>query len=471
MRKMLSLQRIALKSFRSGYSFKISSRSFQLLAARPPQRGTGFDNFLNKDDHDREKNSKGESDGGSEGSNKNGGGNNGNGLLWFVTAVAILGATNYMTSRSSDEEAARTVAGGSGASGSTDAAHHARGEISWGEFLRLLQQQDIVKILVDGNSERPIARVYIRENAVGLRRRRSTIEHDSLDEMVLSSSSTNGISMSEESGMIRSSSSRDSSSTSSLHVTPLFYRLPIGSIDSFERKLEDAQRALDRDPSKDVPVQYMADSTLGREALSIIPGLFLAGLLYTMLRFSAGGGMGIPGRGGGGGGMGGIFQIGKSTHKKVNKEDVTVRFSDVAGCEEAKKEIMEFVDFLKDADRFTKLGAKIPKGALLCGPPGTGKTLLAKAVAGEAGVPFFSISGKLSPFVARLHEHSFLNSDALQAQTSSKCLSVWAPRVFVTCSVKPGRMRLASFLLTRLMLLGDSEVEEGWAVMTNERTH
>jgi AFG3 family protein len=91
--------------------------------------------------------------------------------------------------------------------------------------------------------------------------------------------------------------------------------------------------------------------------------------------------------------MGGIFQVGKSNAKKINKEDVNVTFKDVAGCQEAKKEVMEFVDFLKDSSRFTKLGAKIPKGALLCGPPGTGKTLLAKAVAGEAGVPFFSISG------------------------------------------------------------------------------
>jgi len=102
---------------------------------------------------------------------------------------------------------------------------------------------------------------------------------------------------------------------------------------------------------------------------------------------------GMGGAGGKGGGMGGIFQVGKSNAKKVNKEDVSVTFNDVAGCQEAKKEIMEFVDFLKDSHRFTKLGAKIPKGALLCGPPGTGKTLLAKAVAGEAGVPFFSISG------------------------------------------------------------------------------
>merc|ERR1719461_2499559 len=91
--------------------------------------------------------------------------------------------------------------------------------------------------------------------------------------------------------------------------------------------------------------------------------------------------------------MGGIFSIGKSNAKKITKEEVNVTFRDVAGCQEAKREIMEFVDFLQDSTRFTKLGAKIPKGALLCGPPGTGKTLLAKAVAGEANVPFFSISG------------------------------------------------------------------------------
>ena len=86
-------------------------------------------------------------------------------------------------------------------------------------------------------------------------------------------------------------------------------------------------------------------------------------------------------------------QGGKSKAKKVNKELVTTTFADVAGCDEAKKEIMEFVEFLKDSKRFTDLGAKIPKGALLCGPPGTGKTLLAKAMAGESNVPFFSISG------------------------------------------------------------------------------
>ena len=76
-------------------------------------------------------------------------------------------------------------------------------------------------------------------------------------------------------------------------------------------------------------------------------------------------------------------RIGKSTHKKVSKDHVGISFKDVAGVDNAKKEVMEFVQFLKDPTKFNKLGAKIPKGALLCGPPGTGKTLLAKAVAGE----------------------------------------------------------------------------------------
>lgn len=98
-------------------------------------------------------------------------------------------------------------------------------------------------------------------------------------------------------------------------------------------------------------------------------------------------------RNAGAGGPGGFFNVGKSTGKLAEKDSIKVTFKDVAGLDGAKEEVMEIVDFLKNPKKYTSLGGKIPKGALLVGPPGTGKTLLAKAVAGEANVPFFSISG------------------------------------------------------------------------------
>jgi len=114
----------------------------------------------------------------------------------------------------------------------------------------------------------------------------------------------------------------------------------------------------------------------------------IAWLIAGLLLLFGGTGMGGPA------GMGGQnpFQLGKSPAKIVKDGDTKVKFPDVAGCDGAKEELVEVVDFLKNTSRYTELGAKIPKGALLVGPPGTGKTLLAKAVAGEAGVPFFSIS-------------------------------------------------------------------------------
>ena len=182
---------------------------------------------------------------------------------------------------------------------------------------------------------------------------------------------------------------RSSSSSSQNSNRQLVYHFHIGSVESFEDKLTKSQQDLGIAPRDYVPVQYANETNWAMELMKSAPVLLMIGVMaYTMRGM---GGMG--GAGGKGGGMGGIFQVGKSNAKKINKEDVTTTFNDVAGCQEAKKEIMEFVDFLKDSSRFTKLGAKIPKGALLCGPPGTGKTLLAKAVAGEAGVPFFSISG------------------------------------------------------------------------------
>ncbi len=120
--------------------------------------------------------------------------------------------------------------------------------------------------------------------------------------------------------------------------------------------------------------------------IAAFPILLIIGLFWLFMR-----GMG----GGAGGGVGGRnpMSFGKSKAKMLSQDQIKVTFADVAGCEESKQEVVEIVDFLKDPEKFTKLGATIPRGVLMVGPPGTGKTLLAKAIAGEAKVPFFSISG------------------------------------------------------------------------------
>ena len=133
-----------------------------------------------------------------------------------------------------------------------------------------------------------------------------------------------------------------------------------------------------------IHVTYAEETNYFNYFLSfILPTLLLVGLWFLLFR-----------RMGSGGGSGGIFSVGKSKARLIEKgEGTQVSFKDVAGQEGAKEEVKEIVDFLKNPAKYTELGGKIPKGALLVGPPGTGKTLLAKAVAGEAGVPFFSLSG------------------------------------------------------------------------------
>ena len=160
------------------------------------------------------------------------------------------------------------------------------------------------------------------------------------------------------------------------------YTLRIGSVERFEQDLENAQEGFENPIYPHVVKRH----NWGSEIISwILPIVIIVGFWFLIIR--------MMGRGGGAGG-GQIFNIGKSQAKLYdNASDVKVTFKDVAGLEEAKEEVVEVVDFLKNPKKYTRLGGKIPKGVLLVGPPGTGKTLLAKSVAGEAGVPFFSISG------------------------------------------------------------------------------
>lgn len=163
--------------------------------------------------------------------------------------------------------------------------------------------------------------------------------------------------------------------------------VPIGTVEQFENNLKDAQAG--KPESELVPVKYEERSSPIRDLLQsfLLPAILLIAMWFLIMRKMGGGA-------GAGGGAGGIFNIGKSKAQLFEKGTrVSITFNDVAGLDEAKVEVMEIVDFLKNPKKYTALGGKIPKGALLVGPPGTGKTLLAKAVAGEAQVPFFSMSG------------------------------------------------------------------------------
>ena len=217
-------------------------------------------------------------------------------------------------------------------------------ELSENEFETILNDNDIEKIVVANDD---IAQIYIKSEALGKSKHKEKTASPFFNEK-----------------------------------NPL-YVYKIGDLKNFEDKLrtEKENRSLTFD------TKNISQDSIWDIILPLLPFVFIIAIwIFIMKRMSAGG------AGGGAGGQ--IFNIGKSKAKLFDQDQkVQTSFKDVAGLEGAKEEVQEIVDFLKNPDKYTKLGGKIPKGALLVGPPGTGKTLLAKAVAGEAKVPFFSLSG------------------------------------------------------------------------------
>jgi cell division protease FtsH len=212
--------------------------------------------------------------------------------------------------------------------------------ITWGELRALLTERKVAKILI---VNKEVAEVFLKPDTLTEKGKKD----------------------------VRSLSTRTPEHTYN-----------VGSVETFEKSLNEVQAEL---PAEEmVYVEYVTRKNWGGELLGyLLPIALLVGLWFLLMR--------MMNRGSGGGQ---IFNIGKSRAQLFDKDThVNVTFNDVAGLEGAKVEIMEVVDFLKSPKKYTELGGKIPKGVLLVGPPGTGKTLLAKAVAGEAKVPFFSLSG------------------------------------------------------------------------------
>lgn len=210
--------------------------------------------------------------------------------------------------------------------------------------MKFLRDNDISKIIVVNNN---VAQVFIKEEA---------IKKEKYQKLINSTFYRKGSSL---------------------------YEYNFGDLQNFENSLQEAKKENDLTfDLKNESRTSMLDTLIG-----FLPFIILIAIWLFFMRRMSGGGAGS-----GGGGQ--IFNIGKSKAKLFDKDTkVKTTFENVAGLEGAKEEVQEIVDFLKNPEKYTSLGGKIPKGALLVGPPGTGKTLLAKAVAGEAGVPFFSLSG------------------------------------------------------------------------------
>jgi cell division protease FtsH len=219
-------------------------------------------------------------------------------------------------------------------------------EITSNDFSEMLIDNDIEKIMIYNKS---IAEIYIKKDVFKEKEKYSKNKKDNL----LFSKSTN------------------------------IYEYNVGDLQNFENQLKEAKEKY----GLSLYYKHKQRTSLLDTIFSALPFILLIAIwLFFMRRMS--------GAGGSSGGGGQIFNIGKSRAKLFDENTkVKTTFKNVAGLEGAKEEVQEIVDFLKNPEKYTKLGGKIPKGALLVGPPGTGKTLLAKAVAGEAGVPFFSLSG------------------------------------------------------------------------------
>lgn len=166
----------------------------------------------------------------------------------------------------------------------------------------------------------------------------------------------------------------------------------IGSVEILEKQLSSLQDDLNISPLERIPIFYENKKPVWTYIIPFVPTILLLGGLIFITKKITNNALGNGSSKNNN--WSNIFNVTKSKAKLFNQqENIKIKFTDIAGCNEAKQEIMEFVDFLKDPAKFTKLGAKIPHGAILSGPPGTGKTLLAKATAGEANVPFLSVSG------------------------------------------------------------------------------